>query len=197
MQTGPSNANDLLNFFKMAPSATSEEENRMEEINQLLNYNKDLEKTEEKNNRNNRVTFLSIGGGLLALSIALLAKIIPGVGDLEVLSFLGYGLVGFAAIFSLSRLQNNPLAKLKEKMEQLHTSLLLPSRKPKTKGIFKSKKDRIIGGVAAGLARRFGVQPGLLRLLLLALIPITSGSILLVYLILALGLRFVPEDQEN
>jgi phage shock protein C len=196
MQTGPTRANDLLNFFRVN-TAMADEETRMDEINQLLSYNKELQKTEEKNSKNNRGTFLAVAGGLLAMGVATLARVVPGLpGNWEVFSVLGYLLLGFAAIFTLSRLQNNPLVKLREKMEQLHARLVLPNPKPKTKGIYKSKKDRIIGGVAAGLARRFGVQPGLIRLLFLALIPISGGTAIMVYLILALGLRFIPEDQE-
>lgn len=197
MQTGPTRATDLLNFFRVNP-AMPEEENRMEEINQLLSYNKELQQTEKKNGKNNRTTFLAVAGGLLAMGAATIVRIPPGLpGNWEVFSVLGYLLLGFAAIFTLSRLQNNPLEKLRERMEQLHARLVLPNPKPKTKGIFKSKKDRIIGGVAAGLARRFGVQPGLIRLLFLALIPISGGTAIMIYMILALGLRFIPEDQEK
>lgn len=189
-----SRAQDLLNFFRLAPQQT-DDETRMQEINDLLTYNKELEEKEKKNAPGTSLTFIGLGGGLAAIGAMLVARIIPGI-NLESLAIPGYFLLAAAIIFSLSKLQNEPLSKLREKMEQLHARLVKPLPRQQPKGIFKSRKDKIIAGVAAGLARRFGVQPGLIRLLFLALIPLTGGSAIMMYLILALGMRFLPDDPD-
>ncbi|MCS7073820.1 MAG: PspC domain-containing protein, partial [Bacteroidia bacterium] len=51
-----------------------------------------------------------------------------------------------------------------------------------TKGPFKSRKDKVISGVIGGLAQSWGVNPFYLRLIVLCLIPFTSGIIIPIYI---------------
>lgn len=48
-------------------------------------------------------------------------------------------------------------------------------------GLVRPRKGRVIGGVCAGLGRRFGVDPWVIRLLFVAVLIILPGSQLLIY----------------
>ena len=54
---------------------------------------------------------------------------------------------------------------------------------PTTNALVRPRHDRVIAGVCAGLARRFGVSPGLVRLLAVLSI-ILPGPQVLAYLVL-------------
>jgi phage shock protein C len=51
-------------------------------------------------------------------------------------------------------------------------------------GLLRPREGRILGGVAAGLGRRFGIAPWTARLLFLLLLMVIPGSQILVYPIL-------------
>jgi phage shock protein PspC (stress-responsive transcriptional regulator) len=51
-------------------------------------------------------------------------------------------------------------------------------------GLVRPQEDRLIAGVCAGLARRFGVAPWTARLLFVLLLMVLPGSQILVYPIL-------------
>jgi phage shock protein PspC (stress-responsive transcriptional regulator) len=51
-------------------------------------------------------------------------------------------------------------------------------------GLVRSRDRRVLGGVAAGLGRRFGLEPWTARLLFMLLLLVIPGSQLLVYPIL-------------
>ena len=51
-------------------------------------------------------------------------------------------------------------------------------------GLVRSRERRVLGGVAAGLGRRFGLGPWTARLLFVLLLLVVPGSQLLVYPIL-------------
>ncbi|CAA9350173.1 MAG: hypothetical protein AVDCRST_MAG07-2950 [uncultured Frankineae bacterium] len=51
-------------------------------------------------------------------------------------------------------------------------------------GITRSRDDRVLGGVCAGLGRRVGIDPWPARLILLVLMVVVPGSPLLIYPVL-------------
>jgi phage shock protein C len=51
-------------------------------------------------------------------------------------------------------------------------------------GLVRSRDRKVLGGVAAGLGRRFGLEPWTARLLFVLLLLVLPGSQLLVYPIL-------------
>jgi phage shock protein C len=51
-------------------------------------------------------------------------------------------------------------------------------------GLVRPSSDRILGGVCAGLGRRFGISPWLARLLFLLILMVIPGSQILIYPIL-------------
>ena len=51
-------------------------------------------------------------------------------------------------------------------------------------GLVRPRDQRVLGGVCAGLGRRFGLQPWTARLLFVLLLMVVPGSQLLVYPIL-------------
>jgi phage shock protein PspC (stress-responsive transcriptional regulator) len=51
-------------------------------------------------------------------------------------------------------------------------------------GLLRPREGRILGGVCAGLGRRFGIAPWTARLLFLLLLMVIPGSQILVYPIL-------------
>lgn len=58
------------------------------------------------------------------------------------------------------------------------------------KRLYRSRKDRMIGGVCGGMGEYFGIDPTLIRLLFVAF-ALTGGSGLLAYIIFLL---VVPEE---
>jgi phage shock protein C len=51
-------------------------------------------------------------------------------------------------------------------------------------GLVRPREGRILGGVCAGLARRFGMNPTLMRILFIVTLIVIPGSQLIVYPIL-------------
>lgn len=51
-------------------------------------------------------------------------------------------------------------------------------------GLVRPRQDRVLGGVCAGLGRRFGISPWTARLLFVLLLMVVPGSQILVYPIL-------------
>ncbi len=52
------------------------------------------------------------------------------------------------------------------------------------KGLVRPRDERVLGGVCAGLGRRFGISPWAARLLFVLLLMVIPGSQILVYPIL-------------
>jgi phage shock protein C len=48
-------------------------------------------------------------------------------------------------------------------------------------GLVRPREGRVLGGVCAGLARRFGLDPWLTRLLFVLILLVIPGSQLLIY----------------
>ena len=59
-------------------------------------------------------------------------------------------------------------------------------------GLVRPRHGRIIGGVCAGLARRFGIDPWIARLIFIATLLIIPGSQILIYPILWI---LMPSEQ--
>ena len=51
-------------------------------------------------------------------------------------------------------------------------------------GLIRPRQGRILGGVCAGLARRFGIAPWAMRILFIVTLIVIPGSQLIVYPIL-------------
>ena len=51
-------------------------------------------------------------------------------------------------------------------------------------GLYRSRDDRVLGGVCAGLGRRVGIDPWPARLVLFVLMVVVPGSPLLIYPVL-------------
>ena len=51
-------------------------------------------------------------------------------------------------------------------------------------GLYRSRDDRVLGGVCTGLGKRVGIDPWPARILLLVLMVVVPGSPLLIYPVL-------------
>jgi phage shock protein C len=51
-------------------------------------------------------------------------------------------------------------------------------------GLIRPQRERVLGGVCAGLGRRFGISPWTARLLFVLLLMVIPGSQILVYPVL-------------
>ena len=60
-------------------------------------------------------------------------------------------------------------------------------------GLVRPREGRVLGGVVAGLGRRFGIDPWPARLLFILILMILPGSQLLVYPILWILMPSEPE----
>lgn len=59
--------------------------------------------------------------------------------------------------------------------------------------LFRSRDDRILAGVAGGLADLWDADPSLVRVIWVILVPLTGGFALLAYIVMAL---VVPEEDD-
>jgi phage shock protein C len=59
--------------------------------------------------------------------------------------------------------------------------------------LFRSRDDRVLAGVAGGLAELWDVDPSLLRVVWVILVPLTGGFALVAYVVMA----FVVPDEED
>ncbi len=62
------------------------------------------------------------------------------------------------------------------------------------KKLYKSRTDKKMAGVCGGLARYFGMDSTIMRLIFVVATLITSGSVLLLYIALAIVLKKEPPD---
>jgi phage shock protein C len=60
-------------------------------------------------------------------------------------------------------------------------------------GLVRASDGRILGGVCSGVGRRFGIKPGLSRVIFVVLLMVLPGSQLLVYPLL----WFLMPDEES
>ena len=60
-------------------------------------------------------------------------------------------------------------------------------------GLIRPTQDRVLGGVCAGLARRFGIGPWTARLLFVLLLMVIPGSQILIYPVLWI---LMPDEQD-
>ena len=51
-------------------------------------------------------------------------------------------------------------------------------------GLVRPRQGRVLAGVCAGLGRRFGISPGIARLLFVVLLLVLPGSQILIYPVL-------------
>ena len=58
-------------------------------------------------------------------------------------------------------------------------------------GLVRPRQERLLAGVCAGLGRRFGISPGLARLLFVVILLVLPGSQILVYPLLWI---LMPEE---
>ena len=52
--------------------------------------------------------------------------------------------------------------------------------------LFRSRRERVIAGVAGGLAERWDADPSIIRIIWVVLTPLTGGLALIVYVVMAL-----------
>ena len=60
-------------------------------------------------------------------------------------------------------------------------------------GLIRPRDGRILGGVCAGLGRRFGLTPWISRLLFVLILMVVPGSQLLIYPVLWI---LMPQDEQ-
>jgi phage shock protein PspC (stress-responsive transcriptional regulator) len=70
-----------------------------------------------------------------------------------------------------------PEPAVEETMNDVRASLA-------SQGLIRPREDRVLGGVCAGLGRRFGLTPWVARLLFVLVLMVIPGSQLLVYPVL-------------
>ena len=59
--------------------------------------------------------------------------------------------------------------------------------------LYRSRRDRMLAGVAGGLAETWGADPSLVRIIWALLVILTGGAALLVYIVMAI---VVPEEDQ-
>jgi phage shock protein C len=62
------------------------------------------------------------------------------------------------------------------------------------KRLYRSRNDRVISGVCAGLGQYFNLDPVLVRVLAVVLGFVSGGTLLLLYLLLVLIIPLEPEQ---
>jgi phage shock protein C len=70
-------------------------------------------------------------------------------------------------------------------MNQIHQSF-------RSQGLVRPREGRVLGGVIAGLGRRFGIDPWPARLLFILILMVIPGSQILIYPVLWI---LMPEEE--
>ena len=70
-------------------------------------------------------------------------------------------------------------------MNQIHVSF-------RSQGLVRPREGRVLGGVIAGLGRRFGIDPWPARLLFVLILMVIPGSQILIYPVLWI---LMPEEE--
>jgi phage shock protein C len=78
-------------------------------------------------------------------------------------------------------------------MSMLLASIFMNQPNLSYKKLYRSRKEKLIAGVCAGLAEYFGVDPTWIRLIFI-LFAILGGSAVLVYLIMWVIVPLSPEN---
>ena len=180
------------------PSQGTTQNLRIQEVDDLVKYAESLKEREKNRRRKQSLWFGGFGVGMLTTAAVLLFEPLARLANLDVDVWLRFGITGLVALamYTLAQLRREPLQELSTRIEALQKRMKLPKIAQKVKGLYKSRKDKIVGGVAAGLAEKLEVSPGLLRLLLLVLIPVTSGAVVFIYFLLAIFLPFAPNQDK-
>ena len=63
--------------------------------------------------------------------------------------------------------------------------------------LYRSRDDRILAGVAGGVADNFGIDPSLVRILWVILTPLTGGLVILLYLVMAFIVPLEPAGNDR
>jgi phage shock protein C len=63
------------------------------------------------------------------------------------------------------------------------------------KHLYRSRNDRIISGVCSGLGTYFGIDPTVVRVIAALLLLVSFGTMILIYLVLALVIPLEPMQQ--
>jgi phage shock protein C len=61
--------------------------------------------------------------------------------------------------------------------------------------LYRSRRDRMIAGVAGGVAQALRADPALVRIAWAVLVPLTSGLMLLLYIVMAIVVPVRPEEE--
>jgi phage shock protein C len=64
------------------------------------------------------------------------------------------------------------------------------------KRLYRSRSDRMISGVCGGIADYFGIDPTIVRLATVALLFVTSGAVILIYIVMAIVVPEQPAEGE-
>jgi phage shock protein C len=86
------------------------------------------------------------------------------------------------------------VVQVKEKNEDTFTNSsahAYPTASSDSNTLYRSKQDKMLAGVCAGLGKHFNLDIGLTRALFVLIFLFTSGTILIVYIVLAL---VIPEE---
>ena len=65
------------------------------------------------------------------------------------------------------------------------------------KRLYRSRTDRMISGVCGGIAEYFAIDPTIVRLATAALLLVTSGAVILVYIVMAIVVPETPAEGES
>jgi phage shock protein PspC (stress-responsive transcriptional regulator) len=163
-------------------------------------------------------------GGIAALPLIPNAGGFSGLVDRVLYLSVGIAAGVVAGFYTLSRLSRNPLRDVKEKIDNLLGKITSPFKKKKPEptfsgvfeisqpahtrhahnpahasrqvGYFRSRRDRIIAGVASGIAERLGVSASLVRLAFILGTLFSGGAVVIAYLILAFVMPMMPNQRE-
>ncbi len=188
---------NLFQFFRQG-TQESEFDRRMRHTTELTEFveNTQLEAV-KKQSKTNQTLVLT---GIIMLLISIILLLPDGLisyKTLNLITMAGIGLGCISGIIALKRLAVNDLKKVQDRIAKYQNRMNLSRTKlHKPAGLYKSKRNRVVAGVAAGIADKFGIDPVVIRSLFLFMIPGTGGMMVFFYMLLALILKPAPEDYE-
>jgi phage shock protein PspC (stress-responsive transcriptional regulator) len=218
------NLDHILSILDSQPSGSHSPERRqferrLRKVEEALTTYDKLKEEEQRQRKTQRWAYPVASVILLGSGIGAMASWVSPEGTWLAQQspvFTVAGLAGLAGlgVYTFSVLQYNPLGKMRRKFRSLRRTLLRPFQEPRpqpaarqsvapqqptpqktSRGFHKSKEDKVIAGVAGGLARMLGVNSALIRVLFLGFFFFSAGTFLVLYFIAAIVMSFFPDER--
>ncbi len=184
------NINEILkNVFFQEPST-------QQDVQQIIQLDKDMRINEPIYYKRSTLIFSFLGLILSGIAATyLLYDVLPINVQRIFIIYAGLIFTGVSSLVLVSRIQHNATSELTTKIASIRQKLTTVQKgNMRRLGFYRSRSNRVISGLIGGFANYFDIDASPLRLGALALMIVSGGSFIFVYLILSMILQKEPAE---